>query len=250
MIEEEDGSVEGHSKTLHGRKQLLTWDQIRRRYGSSAWHCVACKDTRTPGGQGPSHRCAHEATPFQKLRAHYLPKVGKETSLLSAMGTCMFFFFFFFNIFWLFLYKNTNQPSPPASQHPLREDRETKNVPTSPSFSSPRNIVAFASHAKIMPPPPKVFFVSSSSLLKEALVSSFLSCQFSSFLLSLQNSQGVVVPMWKSTFSEGKLPNKMCDSICTIETPQHEQKQSIKKEKAARRNILNQHQFLQARKSL
>lgn len=95
MIEEEDGSVEGHSKTLHGRKQLLTWDQIRRRYGSSAWHCVACKDTRTPGGQGPSHGCAHEATPFQKLRAHYLPKVGKETSLLSAMGTCMFFLFFF-----------------------------------------------------------------------------------------------------------------------------------------------------------
>lgn len=114
MIEEEDGSVEGHSKTLHERKQLLTWDQIRRRYGSSAWHCVACKDTRTPGGQGSSHGCAHEATPFQKLRAHYLPKVGKETSLLSAMGTCMFFFFFL-NIFWLFLYKNTNQPSPPAS---------------------------------------------------------------------------------------------------------------------------------------
>lgn len=78
---------------------------------------------------------------------------------LSSFSHGHLYFFFFLNIFWLFLYKNTNQPSPPASQHPLREDRETKNVPTSPSFSSPRNIVAFASHAKIMPPPPKVFFL-------------------------------------------------------------------------------------------
>ena len=45
----------GHSKNLNRRKQLLTWDQIRRRYGSLDWHYLVCMDTRALAGQGPLH---------------------------------------------------------------------------------------------------------------------------------------------------------------------------------------------------
>lgn len=58
VIEEEDGSMEGHPQTFSRRKQLLTRDQIRRRRGSSAWHCPVCRDMRTLDGPTKPHEHA------------------------------------------------------------------------------------------------------------------------------------------------------------------------------------------------
>lgn len=42
----------GTLKILNRRKQLLTWDQIRRRQRSLDWHYLVCKDTKALVGQG------------------------------------------------------------------------------------------------------------------------------------------------------------------------------------------------------
>lgn len=132
VIEEEDGSMEGHSQTFSRRKQLLTRDQIRRSRGSSAWHCPVCRDTRTlDGPTKPPHTTSYTSMPPSSSRA------GSGGFLVSDSSPS-----------WSFTKIPPSLAARPTCFSVSSEGGQGNgNILVSPPSSSPRNCAALASHA-------------------------------------------------------------------------------------------------------
>lgn len=96
----------GTLKILNRRKQLLTWDQIRRRQRSLDWHYLVCTDTKALVGQGPfctagltkALHCRELGSPTSNRKRH-LKRMVWEISCFSLGHSYTFLYS------WLFILK-------------------------------------------------------------------------------------------------------------------------------------------------
>lgn len=96
----------GTLKILNRKKQLLTWDQIRRRQRSLDWHYLVCTDTKALVGQGPfctagltkALHCRELGSPTSNRKRH-LKRMVREISCFSLGHSYTFLYS------WLFILK-------------------------------------------------------------------------------------------------------------------------------------------------